>query len=447
MLESLSASLQKVIKKVRGHGRMTEENIAEAVRDVRMALLEADVSFEVVKDFVASLRERCLGQEVTQSITPGQQFVKCVHEELVALLGEKNQAVDLNGHPASVLLLGLHGSGKTTSCAKLALHWKGKGKRVVMVAADIRRPAAVEQLAVLGEQIDVEVIRPTAGEVVPALGARGLDEASRSGADVVLFDTGGRFQVDEELVQELEALRDAVTPRNTILVVDSALGQESVNVARTFHERIGLTGLVLTKLDGDARGGAALSIRRVAGCPVLFSGVGEKLEDLEPFYPDRLASRILGMGDVVSLVEKVQEVVDEDQAQRMEQTLRKKRLNLEDFLEQLRQIRKMGSMDSIMKMLPISADLKASAGTGPDAAAQMDSFAVKAEAIILSMTPTERRRPALLNGSRRKRIAGGSGTTPSDVNELMRRFQQAQKMAKKMGKMQKAMQKGLNVMR
>jgi len=283
------------------------------------------------------------------------------------------------------------------------------------------------------------------GETVPALGTRGLDEASRSGADVVLFDTGGRFQIDDELVQELEALRNAVNPRNAILVVDSALGQESVNVARRFHERIGLTGLLLTKLDGDARGGAALSIRRVAGCPVLFSGVGEKLEDLEPFYPDRLASRILGMGDVVSLVEKVQDIVDEDQAQRMEQVLRKKRLNLEDFLEQLRQIRKMGPMDSIMEMLPIPSNLKGSPGTGPGSAAQMDSFAVKAEAIILSMTLTERRRPGLLNGSRRKRIAGGSGTTPSDVNELMRRFQQAQKMAKKMGKMQKAIEKGLNI--
>jgi signal recognition particle subunit SRP54 len=443
MFDSLSSSLQGIFKRVRGRGRLSEENVQETMREVRLALLEADVHVGVVKDFIGGLKDRCLGREVLDSVTPGQQFVKLVQDQLTKLLGSSQATIDLNGDPAGLILLGLHGSGKTTTAGKLGAYWKRQGKNVLLVAGDIRRPAAVEQLTILGQQIGVDVLGPQPGESLPDLGQRALESARRSARELVIYDTGGRFQIDDELVSELAALKRTVKPQNVILVADAALGQESVSIAETFHERVNLTGLILTKLDGDARGGAALSIRSMTGCPIVFTGTGEKIEDLEPFYPDRMASRILGMGDVVSLVEKAEQAIDDKSAERMGRRLQSKSLNLEDFLDQLQQMKKMGPLENLMDMLPIPPQLagavKAESG---GVSAQAGDFARKAEAIIQSMTPRERRNPKILDGSRRKRIAAGSGVHPSDVNELIRRFQQARKMSKKMLKMQKGL-KGL----
>ncbi|MDA0322361.1 MAG: signal recognition particle protein [Verrucomicrobia bacterium] len=438
MFDSLSTSLQGIFKRVRGHGRLSEENVQETMREVRLALLEADVHVGVVKEFIGGLKDRCLGHEVLESVTPGQQFVKLVQDQLTKLLGSSQATIDLNGDPATLILLGLHGSGKTTTAGKLAAYWKRQGKNVLLVAGDIRRPAAVEQLTILGQQIGVDVLGPQPGEALPDLGQRALESARRSARELVIYDTGGRFQIDDELVSELAALKRVVKPHNVILVADAALGQESVAIAESFHERVNLTGLILTKLDGDARGGAALSIRSMTGCPIVFTGTGEKIEDLEPFYPDRMASRILGMGDVVSLVEKAEQAIDVDSAERMGRRLQSKSLNLEDFLDQLQQMKKMGPLENLMDMLPIPPQLAGvvKAETG-GVSAQAGDFARKAEAIIQSMTPRERRNPKILDGSRRKRIAAGSGVHPSDVNELIRRFQQARKMSKKMLKMQK----------
>ena len=441
MFESISKSLQGVFRTLRGYGKLSESNVRDALREVRTALLEADVNFAVAKGFIDRVRERCLGREVMESITPGQQVIKHVHDELVALLGGAAAELDLKGRPAVIMLAGLHGSGKTTTAGKLAAHLKGRGRSVLLVAGDLRRPAAVDQLAVLARQAGVDLLRPEAGEALPALGRRAMAAAASSGADVVVFDTGGRFQIEPDLVAELQALREAVSPGNVLLVVDAAIGQESVNVAETFHRALGLTGLILTKLDGDARGGAALSIREVTGCPVVFTGTGEHLDRLEPFYPDRMASRILGMGDVVSLVEKVQQVVDVRQAAEVEKRLLKNTFSLEDFLEQLRQMKKLGPLENLLEMLPGGAQMMGRAG-GADAAEDVGRFTRRAEAIILSMTPKERRHPELINGSRRLRIAGGSGTKVQDVNELLRQFQQARKMARKLGKMQKRLHLG-----
>ncbi len=441
MFDSLTNSLESVFRKLRGYGRLNEENVREAMRNVRMALLEADVNFEVARDFVARVSAQCLGEEVLHSITPGQQVVKRVHDELVELLGAgKNRRLELNPLPAPVMLVGLHGSGKTTTSAKLAALWKKDGKNVLLVGADIRRPAAVDQLAVLAKQIGVDMLAPEPGETVPALGRRALDKAELTGRDVVLFDTGGRFQIDDELVQELKELRETVKCRNTVLVVDAAIGQESVHVAEVFHKALDLKGLILTKLDGDARGGAALSIQAVTGCPILYTGVGEKLGELEPFYPERMASRILGMGDIISLVEKAQENVDLTQVAEMEQKLRKNRIDLEDFMVQLGQLKKMGSMESLIDMLPMAGQMKAKireAGKGQDFAKSTS----RAEAIIRSMTRHERRRPEVLNASRKRRIAAGSGTQVQDVNELLKQFEQAREMAKRMGGMQKRLRR------
>ncbi len=437
MFDSLTTSLESVFKKLRGYGRLSESNIRDAMREVRMALLEADVNYEVARDFVARVSEQCVGEEVLHSITPGQQVVKRVHDELVTLLGgPKNRRLELNPLPAPVMLVGLHGSGKTTTAAKLASLWKKDGKNVLLVGADIRRPAAVEQLGVLAKQVGVDMLAPEPGETVPALGRRALDRAQLTGRDVVLFDTGGRFQIDEELIQELKDLRETVTCRNTVLVVDAAIGQESVHVAEGFHKALELRGLILTKLDGDARGGAALSIQSVTGCPILYTGVGEKISELEPFYPERMASRILGMGDIISLVEKAQESVDLAQIAGMEQKVRKNRLDLEDFLGQLTMLKKMGSMESLIEMMPMGGQVKAKlreAGKGQDFAKSTK----RAEAIIQSMTPRERRRPEILNASRKRRIAAGSGTQVQDVNELLKQFDQTRQMAKRMGSMQK----------
>jgi signal recognition particle subunit SRP54 len=435
MFDSLTQSLQQVFKNLRGHGKMSETNIKDAMREVRLALLEADVHFEVVRSFTQRVREQCLGEEVLNSVTPGQQVIKRIHEEMVHLLGDAPRGFTFSGQPSGVLLLGLHGAGKTTTAGKLARRWKGEGRKVLLAACDIRRPAAVQQLQVLGEQVGVEVVAPQPGESVPAVGQRAWQQAVASGVDVVIFDSGGRFQVDEELVEELKALKTGVQPEHVVLVVDAAIGQESVHVAESFHEAVGLTGLVLTKLDGDARGGAALSIQHVTGCPILLVGVGERAEDLEPFYPDRMASRILGMGDVVSLVEKAQASVDQDEMVRMEERLRKNSFNLEDMLSQLQQMEKLGPMEQILEMLPGAGQIPEQAKQAMGADSQREWK--RAKAIIQSMTPEERRRPDLVRGRRRERIARGSGVEPRQVNELLKRFDQMKKMSKQMKKMQK----------
>jgi signal recognition particle subunit SRP54 len=374
--------------------------------------------------------------------TPGQQIVKIVHDELVELLGGQQVDFNLSAIPSEVMLLGLHGSGKTTTSGKLARLWKEKGKKVLLVACDIRRPAAAEQLEVLAGQSGAGILKPEPGESVPDLGRRAFKHARENYYDIVLYDTGGRFQIDEDLVEELKALRAAVEPQNIVLVLDAAIGQESVNVAQTFHEAVGLTGLILTKLDGDARGGAALSVASVTGCPILRVGTGERAEDLDVFYPDRMASRILGMGDVVSLVEKVQDTLDVEEAGRMQEKLRRKEgLDLNDFLGQMRQLKKMGSMGKLLDMIPgvgaaMTGEMREKIAN--DSGGQMK----KTEALILSMTPKERRYPKVLNASRRKRIARGSGMEVSDLNELLRSFRQAQQMAKKMKQMQKRLPKG-----
>ncbi len=435
MFDSLSSSLQNAFRKIRGRGKLSESNIHDAMREVRMALLEADVNYRVAKEFIAKVTQRCLGKEVLESVSPGQMVVKQVHDEMVDLLGGQSREPDLRGKPTSVILLGLHGSGKTTTAAKLAAFWKKQGYPVLLAAADIRRPAAVDQLRILAGQIDVPMIAPEPGETVPDFGKRALAEARRTECNPLLFDTGGRFQIDSDLLDELRDLSAAVEPKERILVVDSAIGQESVSVAESFNRLLGLTGLILTKLDGDARGGAALSIRSVSGAPVLFTGVGEKIDELERFYPDRMASRILGMGDVVSLVEKAEEMIDQKQAFELERKLTSNTFDLADFLQQLRQMRRMGPMENILKMLP--AELTAKAGALDDNAGQAADFMKKNEAIILSMTPRERHYPTLLNASRRRRIARGSGTRVADINLLLRQFDQMRKMARKFGKMQK----------
>ena len=435
MFENLSDRLGGVFDRLTKQGALSEEDVTAAMREVRVALLEADVNFQVTKDFVARVKEKCLGKEVLDSITPGQQVVKHVHDELVSLLGGAHRDFDFSARPATVLLLGLHGAGKTTTAGKLALRWKKAGKKVLLVACDLRRPAAVDQLRILAGQVGVEIATPAAGETVAALGARALKQAIAANADVVLFDTGGRFQIDTDLVQELKDLREAIKPRNVVLVLDSAIGQESVHVAETFHKEVGLTGLILTKLDGDARGGAALSVQAVTGCPILLVGMGEKPEDLEPFYPDRMASRILGMGDVVSLVEKAQGALDEKEMARMQERALEGDLNLDDFLAQLQQMKKMGPLENLLEMLPGAGNVPARLKNG--IAGVGDKDLKKSEAIIRSMTPRERRNPGILDASRRRRIALGSGTEVRDVNELLNNFAQAKKMAQQLKKAQK----------
>ncbi|MBN1269376.1 MAG: signal recognition particle protein [Kiritimatiellae bacterium] len=435
MFDTLTESFQRIFKKLRGYGKLTEQNMDQALRDVRLALLEADVNYQVARDFIARVREKCRGQDVLDSVTPGQQVVKRVHEELAALLGSTRAELDLSERPALLLLLGLHGAGKTTTAAKLALLHGKAGRKVLLAGCDIRRPAAVEQLRLLAEQVGARMLAPEPGETVPEIGRRARETAARENLDLVIFDTGGRFQLDRELVQEVRDLREAVAPRNVALVLDTAMGQESVHVAEAFHKEIGLTGLILTKLDGDARGGAALSVRAVTGCPILLAGAGERMADLEPFHPDRMASRILGMGDVVSLVEKAQEVVDEQEAARLEERLRKNTLNLEDFLDQMRQMSKLGPLENLIEMLPGAGRLPGAARR--QIAETSDRDWKRAEAIILSMTPRERRHPELIDASRKRRIARGSGTDVRDVNDLLKRFDQARKMARQFKKMEK----------
>ena len=423
MFESLTDKLSSALRNLRGVGKLSEENMANALAEIRAALLAADVHFKVAREFTERVQAACAGQEVLKGVTPGQQIVKIIHDELVRLLGEGSNAIS-TARPLKVMMVGLHGSGKTTSAAKLGRLLKKKGYRPFAVACDVYRPAAIDQLEVLSKQEDLGFYADRESKDVPAIGKAGLETALAAGSDAILFDTAGRLQVDEGLIAEVKRLGEVIQPDEVLLVVDGALGQEAVNVAKVFHDALQLTGLVLTKMDGDARGGAALSIKMITGTSIKFVGTGEKTDDFEAFHPDRLASRILGMGDVVSLVEKAQESIDQDEAERMAEKMRKADFNLEDFLAQLQQVKKMGSMQSIMGMLPGMSGVQ----LGDGAEREMG----RTEAIIKSMTIQERRKPDILNGRRRQRIANGAGVKIADVNQLLKQFQQMQKMMKMM---------------
>jgi signal recognition particle subunit SRP54 len=435
MFESLSARLADISQRLRGKARITEADLDAALREIRLALLEADVNFRVVKDFVASVRERALGADVINGVNPGQQIVKIVNDELVAVLGGERHRLNLEGRPSVLMMVGLQGSGKTTTAAKLAVRLRRDGTRPLLVAADVYRPAAVDQLVQLGDQVGVEVHTRPVGTPALEVARSGLEVARQRGVDVMILDTAGRLHVDDAMMDELVRISGAVTPSETLLVVDAMTGQESVRVAEAFHAKLPVTGLVLTKMDGDARGGAALSIRAATGLPIAFLGTGERTDGLEPFHPDRLAQRILGMGDVVSFVERVQETVDTDEAERAAQRLMENRFTLEDFKSQLGQIKKMGPIGQLVGMLPGAGQMASAAQAAVDSG-QM----AKIEAIIDSMTPDERRRPQIIKASRRRRIAMGSGTTPAEVNRLLRQFAEMQKMMKMVsgGKLPKA---------
>ena len=431
MFESLGEKLESVFRRLRGHGKLTEKNIEEALREVRLALLEADVNFKVVKDFIDRVKGQALGQEVLMSLTPEQQFIKIVHTELVALLGGERTELDLAAAPPVVLMLvGLNGSGKTTTSGKLARYLKTELKRSpYLVPADTYRPAAIDQLQIIAKEVGVPV-HPTpqdgsAGDPV-AIAKAGVDAARRQACDVVIIDTAGRLQIDDELMSELERMQTVVNPHQVLLVADAMTGQEAVNVATGFHARIALDGVVLTKVEGDARGGAALSLRSVTGKPILFVGVGEKLDALEAFYPDRAASRILGMGDMLSLIEKAEKVYDQKQAEALEKKLRKNQFTLEDFQGQLRMLKQMGSMTDLVAMLPGGKKLM----QGADMNAAEKEFK-RIEAIISSMTREERQKPEILNGGRRRRIATGSGTSVAEVNRFLKQYLDAKKMMRK----------------
>jgi signal recognition particle subunit SRP54 len=419
MFESLTDKLGNALRNLRGVGQLSEENMAEALKEVRTALLAADVHFKVAREFVERVQAQCVGQQVIKSVTPGQQVVKIIHDELVRLLGEGSTQLSA-ARPLKVLMVGLHGSGKTTSTAKLGRLLKKRGYRPLVAACDIYRPAAIDQLEILAKQEELDFFADRASKDVPAIGVAALAAASAGGNDCILFDTAGRLQIDADLIAEVKRLQEKVQPDEVLLVADGALGQEAVNVAKAFHDALTLTGLILTKLDGDARGGAALSMKAITGVPIKFIGTGEKTGDFDTFYPDRLASRILGMGDVVSLVEKAQETIDQKEAERMAEKMRKADFNLEDFLSQMQQVKKMGSMQSILGMMPGMSGMQI-----PDGA---DQQLARTEAIIHSMTLQERRKPEILNGNRRKRIADGSGVKIAEVNALLKQFQQMQKM-------------------
>ena len=427
MFDTLSQRLRSTLDSLTGRGRISEADVEAAMREIRLSLLEADVNFKVVKEFIARVREQAIGADVLESLTAGQQVVKIVHDELVGLLSAGDRVFHLSGNPAVVAMVGLQGSGKTTSSAKLARHVIKQGRRPLLVAADPYRPAAADQLETLGRSLDIPVHRAPVGTSVVDIVRGGVDAARRQVRDVVILDTAGRLSVDEALMAEISDVNAAVHPVETLLVVDAMTGQEAVSVAQAFAAAVPVTGLVLTKIDGDARGGAALSISAVTGVPVKFMGTGEKTDALEVFHPDRLAGRILGMGDVLTLVERAQEVVDQKQAAKMEEKLRKASFTLEDFLDQLQQVQQMGPIGQIMSMIP------GMGGMANEAQAAVDRGDVRRiEAIIRAMTPTERRDPSVLNGSRRRRIAAGSGTTLTDVNRLVKQFAEMQKLMKQL---------------
>src|SRR5438128_7861561 len=436
MFDSLSGKLQNVFRKLRGLGKISESNVADSLREVRMALLDTDVTLRVVRDSMERVKEKAIGQQVIQSIQPGQQVIKIIHDELVELLGAQNASLELSGSPAGVLLVGLHGSGKTTSSGKLARLLQKQGRAPLLVAADVYRPAAMDQLETLGQKLGLPVFLQRGETDVLKIARAALEFAGTNHCSPLIFDTAGRLQIDEPLVQELVRLRDLVKPQEILLVLDAATGQEAVNVATHFDQALHITGAILTKLDGDARGGAALSLKAVTGKPIKFAGIGEKLDDFEPFHPERMASRILGMGDVVSLVERAAEVVDLDDAKRLEEKMRKGQFSLDDFLDQLRQMKKLGPLESIVGMLPGGAE----ALKGADLSKQEKEF-VHIEAMICGMTLQERRNPHLLNAKRRQRIAKGSGLSVTELNTMLNKFAQMQQMMKKMGKFQRMMAK------
>jgi signal recognition particle subunit SRP54 len=433
MFSSLAEKLQKTLRQLRGKGKLNEADVDAAMREIRLALLEADVNFKVVKDFVEAIRVRAVGREVMKSLTPGQQMVKIVNDEMIRLMGEKQSGINFAAKgPTKIMVAGLQGSGKTTTAVKLAANLRRGGHRPLLVAADIYRPGAIKQLQILSDSIGEQTY--TKPEAHPVEVCRdGLQFAISKDLDVVIFDTAGRLHIDDEMMDELAAIQKNVNPEEVLLVVDAMTGQDAVNAAKSFNEVIGLTGVILTKLDGDTRGGAALSVQAVTGCPVKFAGVGEKIEALEPFYPDRMASRILGMGDILSLVEKAEAAVDISKAKEMEEKLRKNQFTLDDFRDQLSQLRSMGSLEEILNMIPGGSAI-------PKEVRQMslnDQNFKRVEAIIGSMTKRERQEPSLLNSSRRRRIAMGSGTTVQDVNRLLNQFGQMQKMFKQMGSLDK----------
>ncbi|MDP7579286.1 MAG: signal recognition particle protein [SAR202 cluster bacterium] len=429
MFESLSGKLTSVFQRLGNKGRLTAKDVDEALREIRLALLEADVNFKVVRGFVDRIRERALDEELLKSIGPGQQVVKITNEELTHILGGGHQALNSTEEsPDVVLMVGLNGSGKTTTAAKLALHLKESGQNTNLVAADLHRPAAIEQLETLGKQIEIEVYRGAPEATTIEVADAGVKRARDLGTDWSIVDTAGRFQIDDDLMKELESVKKAISPSETILVVDAMTGQDAVKVAEEFQARIGLTGVILTKLDGDARGGSAISVVAVTGVPIKFIGTGERVQALEPFHPDRLASRILGMGDVLSLIEKTQESFDHRQAAELERKIRRSTFDLEDFVQQLQQLKKMGPLGQVLDMVPGFSSVKGRLGEGELGEDQIR----KTEALIYSMTPEERRRPEIIGGSRRRRIAKGSGTAPQDVNTLLNQFRQVQKLMKQM---------------
>ncbi len=425
MFEGLTDRIQATLGKLARKGRLSEHDVDEALREVRLALLEADVNFKVVKEFIGRVRERSVGAEVMQSLSPAQQVVKIVHDELIHVLGDRHVPLNLDGSPAVVMVVGLQGSGKTTTAGKLAGMLKRQGRHPLLVAADLQRPAAINQLQVLAGQLEVQVFSLPGSRNPVEVCQKALAFARSKALSPVILDTAGRLHIDDEMMLELERIKEAVRPAEVLLVVDAMTGQDAVNAARAFHERIGLTGLIMTKLDGDARGGAALSVRAVTGVPVKLVGVGERLDALEPFYPDRMASRILGMGDVLSLIERAQQAVDASRAQELEKKVRTASFDLEDFLEQLRQVRKMGPLEQLLEMIPgLGSALRSQR-------LQVDEGQFKRiEAIILSMTPEERRNPEIIGGSRRRRIARGSGTSPQQVNALLNQFFQLKRLMK-----------------
>jgi signal recognition particle subunit SRP54 len=430
MFERLSERLEQTFKKLRGYGKITPEHVAAMLREVRLALLEADVNYKVARDLEKRIRERAVGQEVAESLTPAQQVVKIVRDELTETLGGVAAPLSFGeGKTAVFMLVGLQGSGKTTTAAKLAVRLKKEGRRPLFVAADVYRPAAQEQLRSLGSRIDVPVVGEPDDDPVELV-KRGVKAAAAEGRNLVIIDTAGRLHVDHELMAELRLMKEAVSPDEILMVADAMTGQEAVNIAEGFNSEVGLTGVVLTKMDGDARGGAAISIKSALGVPVKFVGTGERPEDLEPFHPDRLAARILGMGDMLSLIEKAEDVMDRDQARALEEKIRRQEFDLEDFRTQLTQVRKMGPLQNVLEMLPGAGDLKKS-GLEVD-----EKQLQQVEVIIGSMTAEERRRPGIINNSRRRRIARGSGASVSDVNRMLKQFAQAQRMMKKMTKLQ-----------
>ncbi|BAD40450.1 signal recognition particle protein [Symbiobacterium thermophilum] len=436
MFESLQERLQEAFKRLRGKGKLTESDVNEALREVRLALLEADVNFKVVKSFIARVKERAVGQEILESLNPAQMVIKIVYEELVALMGGESVGLNMADRPPTIIMLcGLQGAGKTTHAAKLALKLKKEGKKPLLVAADVYRPAAIKQLEVLGEQVGVPVYSEGDQASPVDIAQHAVAYAAEERRDVIIVDTAGRLTIDEELMEELQQIKARIQPHDTLLVLDAMIGQDAVTTAEHFHTKLGIDGVILTKLDGDTRGGAALSVREVTGRPIKFVGVGEKLDALEPFYPDRLASRILGMGDVLTLIEKAQEQVDRKQAEEMARKMLKAQFDFEDFLEQLRALQRMGPLQDILKMLPgVGAQLKD---------INIDEKELKhIEAIILSMTPKERRNPDIINVRRRERIARGSGRPIAEVHRLIKQFEQTRKLMKQLGGMEKMLKRG-----